>query len=64
MTADNLITPAELAERLRVSVAHLANWRYRGVGPKFVKMGKLVRYQESAVEEWLQDNTHQQTEEA
>lgn len=64
MTADNLITPKQLAERLSVSVAQLANWRYRGVGPKFVKMGKLVRYQESAVEAWLQDNTHQQTEES
>lgn len=64
MTPDNLITPAELAERMRVSVAHLANWRYRGAGPKFVKMGKLVRHQESAVEEWLRGNTRQQTEES
>ncbi|WP_219017646.1 helix-turn-helix transcriptional regulator [Shewanella algae] len=31
----------------------LEQWRYRKVGPKFIKVGKLVRYEESDLQEWL-----------
>ena len=47
------------AERL-ASLGTLADWRYRGVGPRFVKLGtKLVRYPRRAVAEWLAANTQQ-----
>lgn len=35
----------------------LEQWRYRKVGPKFIKVGKLVRYEESDLQEWLDQQT-------
>lgn len=39
-----LLTPAEMAARLKVSEKTLANNRSKGVGPKFRKVGGRVRY--------------------
>ena len=39
-----LLTPDEVAQLLRVDERTLANWRYRGIGPVFTKLGGLVRY--------------------
>ncbi|MCL1599154.1 MAG: helix-turn-helix domain-containing protein [Actinomycetia bacterium] len=53
-----LLTPGELAEYLQVTEATLADWRYRGKGPRYVKVGRLVRYsQEDDVDTWLASNT-------
>lgn len=38
------LLPIEAAERLRVSVGTLANWRVAGEGPKFIKFGRKVLY--------------------
>jgi hypothetical protein len=38
------LLPTEAAERLRVSVGTLANWRTAGEGPKFLKFGRRVLY--------------------
>jgi predicted site-specific integrase-resolvase len=40
----DLMTPQEVARRLRVDTKTLANWRYLGRGPSFVKDGGVVRY--------------------
>lgn len=39
-----LMTTAEAAAFLRVSSRTLEDWRLRGGGPRFRKMGRLVRY--------------------
>jgi DNA-binding transcriptional MerR regulator len=40
-----LKTPAEAAELLGgVSVDTLRDWRYRGTGPAYVRVGQQVRY--------------------
>jgi predicted DNA-binding transcriptional regulator AlpA len=36
-----------------VSVRTLERWRVAGTGPKFFKLGSLVRYDEDDVNEWL-----------
>lgn len=37
----------------------LAQWRSQGGrGPKFVKLGKLVRYERATLDAWLAANTH------
>lgn len=42
---DNInLTPEEVAKRLRTSVAVLSNWRIKGTGPKFIKIGRKVLY--------------------
>lgn len=48
-----LLTPAEVATYLQVSEKTLANWRYLGRGPRFVKVGRDIRYRESDLEHWL-----------
>lgn len=38
------LTPKETADRLRVTVGTLSNWRVQGNGPKFIKVGRKVLY--------------------
>jgi predicted DNA-binding transcriptional regulator AlpA len=46
-------TPKETADRLKVSESFLAKKRVTGGGPKFTKVGRAVRYPESAINEYL-----------
>ncbi|GAA3581264.1 hypothetical protein GCM10022198_00470 [Klugiella xanthotipulae] len=55
-------SPAAIAAYLDVPVATLADWRSRGGGPAFVKMGRLVRYTDAAVVEWVAANTFTRTD--
>lgn len=53
---EKLLSPPELAELLKdVPEKTLADWRSRGVGPKFVRVGRFVRYRPADVEEWLEE---------
>jgi hypothetical protein len=57
-----LATPAEVADYLRTTTAALAQDRYRGTGPKFIKHGSRVLYRWSDVLEWLDHNTFRRTD--
>lgn len=48
-----LATNAEVAEVLGVPEKTLREWRSRGVGPEYLKVGRYVRYRWSAVNAWL-----------
>ncbi len=37
--SDTYLTPEELAERWRVNVKTLANWRSNKTGPQYLKLG-------------------------
>jgi hypothetical protein len=50
---EKVLTPKETAIRLRVSESFLAKKRVTGGGPKFTKVGRVVRYPESAINEYL-----------
>lgn len=50
---ETLLNERQLAEKLRVSVGTLRYWRTMDKGPKFHKIGQLVRYSPSAVNDWL-----------
>jgi excisionase family DNA binding protein len=52
-----LLTPEEAEECLGISKATLANWRSQRSGPKFVKVGRLVRYTVADLEEWVKGRT-------
>ena len=59
---DNLLNPEALAEYLSTTTGALAQMRYRGIGPKFIKLGaKAVRYRMSDVSDWLDAQTRQQS---
>lgn len=51
------ITPNELACDLKVNTKTLANWRYLGRGPSFLKDGGVVRYRRKDVEAWEREHT-------
>lgn len=38
------LTEREVAEQLGLSVATLRAWRHRGKGPRFLRLGRSVRY--------------------
>jgi excisionase family DNA binding protein len=48
-----LLTQRQCAELLRLSERTLERLRGQGTGPKFARMGRSVRYQQSDVEAWL-----------
>ena len=48
-----LLTPKEVAARLRVSLSFLAKARMRGNGPPFIAIGRSVRYSETALLLWM-----------
>lgn len=58
---DRLLTPSELAARLGVPVPSLAQLRFNGNGPPYVKVGRLCRYRESDVAAWIASRTRTST---
>jgi predicted DNA-binding transcriptional regulator AlpA len=56
-TTAPLIDEAALAGRLGISRSTLQSWRYAGRGPRFIKLGRLVRYRVSDVDAYLVANT-------
>ena len=61
MQPEDLARPAEVAEHLHTTEARLAQMRYLGTGPRFVKIGRTVLYRWSDIRDYLDANTHQQT---
>jgi hypothetical protein len=59
---DDIAKPEQVAEALDTSLAGLAQMRYRGTGPKFVKRGRRVLYRWSDVRDYLDANTCQRTD--
>jgi hypothetical protein len=57
-----LAKAAEVAEYLHTTAASLAQDRYRGTGPRFIKRGSRVLYRWSDVSEWLDRNTFERTD--
>jgi predicted DNA-binding transcriptional regulator AlpA len=48
-----LLSGAETAQILGVKPKTLETWRWRGIGPLFVRVGRLVKYSESDVLAWV-----------
>lgn len=49
-TDERVLSDTEVAERLGVSPFTVRAWRRRGHGPRFMKMGRAVRYRSQDVE--------------
>lgn len=58
---DRLLTECEVADLLNISVRTLQAWRVRGGGPRFIKVGRAVRYRLSDVQDWIDRNIHRST---
>jgi excisionase family DNA binding protein len=59
-----MLTQSECAELLRLSERTLERFRTSGGGPKFVRMGKSVRYRLCDVEAWIASRVVGSTSEA
>lgn len=59
--ADGVMTAKEAADALKVKVTLLRDWRYRGRGPKFLRLGGgnggAIRYRERDIESFLNECT-------
>ena len=47
------VSPEDAADRLGVQPSTLANWRWTGGGPRYLKVGGRVRYRLFDLAEWL-----------
>ncbi len=52
----DLVDEVALAARLGVSRSTLQSWRYSSRGPRFIKVGRLIRYRNADVEAYLRAN--------
>jgi len=46
------LTENNLAERWSVSIKTLQDWRRKGTGPHYLKLGKAIRYPHELVEKF------------
>jgi predicted DNA-binding transcriptional regulator AlpA len=51
---NQFLTEIELSDRIHVSLATLRRWRLENRGPKFRKLGSLVRYGEYDLTQWME----------
>jgi hypothetical protein len=59
----DLATPAEIAEALHTTPASLAQMRYRGDGPKWVRAGRRrILYRWVDVDQWITESLHSRTD--
>ena len=47
------LTEKQVAQYFSISHRTLQNWRQRNQGPKYTKLGRLVRYIDQDVTAWL-----------
>ena len=52
-TDDRMLSPAELAAYLGVPLSTVYRWNYSGDAPPRLRIGKHIRYRQSAVDVWL-----------
>jgi predicted DNA-binding transcriptional regulator AlpA len=60
---DPLLYPAHVAKVLGVSMSWLAKARHKGDGPRYVKIGRAVRYGTSALREYIKSSMRGSTSE-
>lgn len=58
-----LIDEGVVARKIGCEVKTLQAWRCRGVGPEFVKIGRLVRYDPRKVDAWVKSRSVRSTSE-
>lgn len=52
----HLLSVDEVAEYLAIPVATLYQWRHKGCGPAAYRVGRHLRYDQAAVDAWLQEH--------
>ena len=52
---DEYMTAQEVADHYRLPLQTIYGWRYKGTGPKAIKLGRHLRYRRSDVERWAEE---------
>lgn len=61
-SAHDLLSPAEVCKWTGLSLGALAQLRYKGQGPAFIKLTpKTVRYLREDVDRWIRASVHYRT---
>jgi excisionase family DNA binding protein len=50
---ERLLSQREVAELLGIAERSMESWRLRGGGPRYVRVGRLIRYRHTDVSAWL-----------
>ena len=50
---ENLLNEREAAKVMKVSVQLLRKWRASGTGPRYIKLGKCIRYSMADLEHYI-----------
>lgn len=53
----HMLDPAQLAAELGVRTETLYRWRRKGYGPRFTRVGSLIRYSRPDIDAWLAART-------
>jgi excisionase family DNA binding protein len=64
ISLDRIITQKEAAQLLHLSERTLERHRVTGTGPRFVRLGRLVRYRLCDLEQWLENSLRTSTSES
>jgi hypothetical protein len=59
-----LLDTTAVASQLDIRPNTLAQWRISGDGPRFINVGRLIRYRQEDVDEWIALNARRSTSEA
>jgi predicted DNA-binding transcriptional regulator AlpA len=62
-TVDPLLHPRDAADMLKVSMSWLAKARLSGTGPRYVKIGRSVRYPQASLREFIKSRMRGSTSE-
>lgn len=55
------LSPEEAARRVGLEASTLANYRWSGRGPRYLKLGRTIRYRLVDIERWLDEQTRSST---
>lgn len=61
--AITILDAAQAADHVRLSASTLAKLRLQGSGPRFLKLGRSIRYSTEDLDEWLFQNSRHSTSE-
>jgi len=50
-----LLTQEQVAQYLQVSPLTVADWRWKGRGPRVTRVGRAPRYRQADVDAWLEE---------
>lgn len=55
--SDRFLRPSQVEERYPLRAQTLAAWRLKGIGPAYVRVGRMIIYPVASIEHWIATNT-------